>query len=132
MNERVERSLLGSFLVLAHCLSVFHASAADGKTSAAFFEKSIRPIFTEYCLKCHSTEQQKGELDLERFSSLAEVKKHPKVWQSVIEQLANNEMPPKDKPQPAPAQREQLLTWIDAVLDEIAPPQADWSKPNEA
>src|SRR5207237_9567923 len=30
------------------------------------------------------------------------------------------EMPPKEKPQPTQAQREQLLNWVNAVLDEIA------------
>src|SRR4029077_16402126 len=32
----------------------------------------------------------------------------------------NNEMPPKEKPQPTPVEREQLFTWVNAVLDEIA------------
>src|SRR5262245_58728228 len=66
------------------------------------FRSRIQPMLQEYCLKCHSTEKHKGDLDLERFSSLDEVMKHPKVWQAVAEQLANSEMPPKDKPQPNP------------------------------
>src|SRR6185436_16740537 len=85
-----------------------------------FFEESVRPILNEYCLKCHSTEKHKGDLDLERFSSLSEIRKHPKVWQDVVEQLANSEMPPKEKPQPSTAQRERLLSWANAVLDDIA------------
>src|SRR5947207_3581625 len=88
------------------------------------FDKTIRPLFSEYCLKCHSTEKHKGDMDLERFSSLGEVKKHPKVWQMVAEQLGSNEMPPKEKPQPSPKQREQLLAWVNSVLDEIALAQA--------
>src|SRR6266404_4838604 len=54
------------------------AAESDGA-----FQKSIRPLLSEYCLKCHSTEKHKGDMDLERFSSLAEIKKHPKVWQTV-------------------------------------------------
>src|SRR5688572_5528999 len=88
--------------------------------TAANYEKEIRPLLKEYCLGCHSTEKQKGELDLERFSSLTEVKKHPKIWQGVIEQVSLDEMPPKDKPQPSKQQKEQLLAWINSVLDEIA------------
>src|SRR5580765_3806155 len=88
--------------------------------AAADYEREIRPLLKEYCLGCHSTEKHKGDLDLERFSSLDEVKKHPKVWQSVVEQLSNNEMPPKDKPQPTSTQREQLLAWVNAALDEMA------------
>lgn len=87
---------------------------------AASFEAYIRPILKEFCLDCHSTKEQKGELDLEQFSSLAEVKKHPKIWQRVIEQITDKEMPPKNKPQPTAAQLEHLLAWAQAVLDEVA------------
>src|SRR5260221_560774 len=89
-------------------------------STGAEFKKSIQPMLKEYCLKCHSEEKHKGDLNLEQFSSIGEVKKHPKIWQTVVEQISNNEMPPKEKPQPAPAQREQLLTWANAVLDEVA------------
>src|SRR5437867_1567471 len=94
--------------------------AGSEAANSQFFEKSIRPLFTQYCLKCHSTEKHKGDMDLERFVSWSEVLRHPKVWQAVAEQLANNEMPPKDKPQPAPAEREQLTAWVNATLEKIA------------
>ena len=80
--------------------------SAEVDTSAAYFNQSIRPLLSEFCLKCHSTEKQKGELDLERFASMTELKKHPKVWQGVIEQLSSREMPPKEKPQPTSDQRD--------------------------
>ena len=83
MNKRTEPNLL-AWLVAAGCLlGACLAHAADGNTSPAFFNQSIQPILTEYCLKCHSTEKQKGDLDLERFPSLSEVKRHPKIWQGV-------------------------------------------------
>jgi hypothetical protein len=88
--------------------------------AAADFDKEIRPLLKEYCLGCHSSEKHKGDLDLERFTSLSEVSKHPKVWQGLVEQLSLGEMPPKEKPQPSSAQREQLITWANGVLDEIA------------
>jgi len=46
--------------------------------------------------------------------------KHPKVWQGVVEEISLGEMSPKEEPQPAPQQREQLLTWAKNMLDEIA------------
>src|SRR3989449_5850201 len=88
--------------------------------TAADYEREIRPLLKEYCLGCHSTEKHKGDLDVERFSSLSEVMKHPKVWQSVVEQISLGEMPPKEKPQPAEAQRVRLLGWANGVLDDIA------------
>src|SRR6266567_589817 len=87
--------------------------------TAADYEREIRPLLKEYCLGCHSTAKHKGDLDLERFTSLSEVMKRPKVWQGVVEQISLGEMPPKEKPQPAEAQRVQLLGWANRVLDDI-------------
>src|SRR5262249_7568732 len=36
------------------------------------FNSQVRPLLNEFCLKCHSTEKHKGDLDLERFTSLSE------------------------------------------------------------
>jgi hypothetical protein len=111
--------VLGSLALI--CLGLASpASGASTNTSPAFFKESIRPLLDEYCLRCHSTKEQKGELDLERFSSLDQIKKHPKIWQRVFEQISTGEMPPKNKPQPDAVQRERLLAWTQATLDEIA------------
>jgi hypothetical protein len=102
------------------------ASPARGADDAApavlekEFAGGIRPMLERFCLECHSSAKQKGDLDLERFSSLGEVLKHPRVWQEVVTQLSLGEMPPKEKPQPAPAERERLLAWVNAALDEAA------------
>src|SRR5437868_2079731 len=89
-------------LLLVSLSSCLLTASAQQPVDPASFDKAIRPMLQEYCLKCHSTEKHKGDLDLERFTSLSEVKRHPKIWQTVVEQLTNNEMPPKEKPQPAP------------------------------
>ena len=78
----------------------FGAEPRDLAAQSAIFEKTIRPLVRDYCVTCHSTEKQEGKLDLERFSSLEQVRKQLKVWQHVHEQLAIGEMPPKEKPQP--------------------------------
>ena len=110
------RASLAAFLLLTSLGGPLRAAAGD----AEFFDQSIRPLLKEYCLKCHSTEEQKGDLDLEIFTSLAEVKRQPKVWLSVAEQLANNEMPPKKKTQPTPEEKARLAGWVGATLDAMA------------
>lgn len=118
------KSATGSLVWLALLTAPLHfmapLGAAPVETSQAFFEKAVRPTLGEYCLKCHSAEKHKGDLDLERFTQITEVKRQPKVWQAVIEQLNQGEMPPKEKPQPGADQREQLVDWANAVLDEVA------------
>lgn len=90
------------------------AGASEGGFAA------VKPILDEYCLTCHSTAKQKGDFDLEIHASPAGLKKHPKVFQQVVQQMLDGEMPPKDKKQPSPAQRELLLTWIRTALDTVA------------
>lgn len=55
------------------------------------FEKSVRPVLRDYCVTCHSTEKQKGELDLERFTTVASIKKQTEVWEHILDQLATGE-----------------------------------------
>ena len=91
---------------------------------ASDFQKEIRPLLTEFCVKCHSTKDHKGDLDLERFKSLDTVKSAPKILQQVEEQLELGEMPPKDKPQFSTTQKAKLLVWVRATLAEIAKSRA--------
>lgn len=81
---------------------------------------AIKPIIDEFCLTCHSTTKQKGDFDLEIHASAEGLRRHPKVWQHVVSQMNDGEMPPKDKPQPTPEQREKLLAWIRTSLDTVA------------
>ncbi len=108
----------GCFFVVATCA---YGQAPDPTApSARIFAEDVLPLVKTYCADCHSAEKQKGELDLERFSSLAEVIKHPGPWQSVAEQLADREMPPKDEAQPTDEERRRLLDGVNALLDAAA------------
>ena len=82
------RQIHGRRLLTLFCIPFLavHLFADSSET----FDKTIRPILADRCFACHSAKKQKGDLDLERFTLLAEVKKDPAVWQSVQEQLANN------------------------------------------
>ncbi len=95
-------------------------SSLGGRAATADFQMEIRPLLNEFCTKCHSTKDHKGDLDLERFSSLDAVKRDAKVWLQVEEQLELAEMPPKDKPQLSSAQRAKLVAWVRGTLHEVA------------
>ena len=81
---------------------------------------SVKSDFKEFCLTCHSAEKHKGDVDLEQFRTLDDIRKQPKVWQAVVEQMELGEMPPKDKPQPTAVRREAMLDWTRATLDQLA------------
>jgi hypothetical protein len=83
------------------------------------FKEQIWPLLADRCVTCHSEEKQKGELDLEPLATLDQARRHPKIWQSIAEQLENNEMPPKKEPQLSAEEKERLIGWIRGTLDAI-------------
>src|SRR3954464_6867516 len=84
------------------------------------YERDIQPVLKEYCITCHSTKKQKGDLDLERFTSMELARRDPSVWEHALEQFANQEMPPQDKPQPSPEQMGRLTGWMQDTLEGVA------------
>ena len=112
------------FVFLANLALVFiqpgsgfaRESAVNWEAIGKEYSEGVLPLLQRYCLKCHSTEKSKGELDLERFRELAQVRGDLKPWQKLIHQLVNDEMPPKKSPQLSAAQERRLLAWVDSLL----------------
>lgn len=75
-----------------------------------------RAILQTYCLNCHSTEKQKGDLDLEA----SDIHQEPHVWENVLDQMQLGEMPPKKEKQLSAAEKKQLTDWVRGTLDQIA------------
>ncbi|MFN0195100.1 MAG: DUF1592 domain-containing protein [Planctomycetaceae bacterium] len=88
----------------------------DFATLSDEYSQQIQPLVKQFCLDCHSTEKLQGELDLERFSTLKDVRTATKVWLKVAEQLDIGEMPPADAPQPTKEERQTLRDWIERYL----------------
>ena len=117
---RMAKPLQRTLPAWAGALALAFASVLPCLAGMADYGRTIQPLLKQYCLGCHSTEKHKGDLDLERFTSLDEILKHPKPWQEVLEKLSLNEMPPKEKPQPTPAERGRLIAWVNSALDNVA------------
>jgi hypothetical protein len=113
----MRRTLPPACLLLMLCLA--SAMPAQGADNASF-ATTIHPIIGDFCLGCHSTAKHKGDLDLEANASPAGLQSHPLIWQRVIEQLADGEMPPDGKPQPSPEQKAALCAWAHDGLAVVA------------
>lgn len=81
------------------------------------YRERIRPLVATYCAGCHSTKDKKGDLDLERFGALDDIRKDARPWLHVVEQIETGEMPPNKKPQPTDAEKTALIRWTRAMLD---------------
>ncbi len=104
-----------SIKAIASCLAL-HGIALG----ADDFQSSILPLLKERCNSCHSTKKQKGDLDLERFASVADIKREPMIWEGVLDQMNMGEMPPKKEPQFSTEQKTLLTQWVQDRLEEVA------------
>ncbi|MFN3648960.1 MAG: DUF1592 domain-containing protein [Armatimonadota bacterium] len=114
------RPLLSALAVLAACGVGLAARTPAPSPFAALskeYQREIRPLMKQYCLGCHSTAKKAGELDLERFSTLAEARRGAAAWTHVVEMLESREMPPKGAKQPTQPQRAKLVSWVQRFLD---------------
>ena len=85
------------------------------------FKSTQQPLLTEYCFGCHSTTENQGELDLQQFRSVDDMRHNAAPWQRVIEMLDDGEMPPKDaKRQPTKREVDSIRSWVRSLLDAIA------------
>jgi hypothetical protein len=103
------------------------ATSPDARTFDALgkeFTGDVVPLLQTYCLDCHSGDEPEGDLSLERFTSLAEVRTDTTVWQKVLHQLADQQMPPEDSPQPTDSENRLLHTWLRTYLATEAVAQA--------
>ena len=89
------------------------------------YSKAIRPLLQRYCLTCHSTSQKIGELDLERFSDAAAVRRDLQVWPRVIDMVESGQMPPEASLQPSGAERRQILEWARACWSRKRDPERE-------
>ncbi len=82
------------------------------------YESAQKSALKKYCLSCHSAAEKQGELDLEQFHSVADMRRNVVPWQRVVEMMDDGEMPPKDaETQPSKQEHTSLRNWVRAVLD---------------
>ncbi|MGC1272441.1 MAG: DUF1592 domain-containing protein [Planctomycetaceae bacterium] len=81
------------------------------------YAADARPVLERYCVDCHAAAEPAGELDLEGFATLDDVRRKAAAWVKVAEMLDDGQMPPEDAEQPTPAERARLRTWVERYLD---------------
>lgn len=88
------------------------------------YQPKVQPLLKTYCYKCHSGDDAEGEIDLESFATMADVRRSPKIWLKVREMLESRQMPPKEKKQPTDEERSRLQTWVRDYLQSEAQARA--------
>ncbi|MDA7597660.1 DUF1592 domain-containing protein [bacterium] len=91
------------------CASVVSIFGADQNSE-------IQVFFGKHCVACHGEEKQKGDMRLDDFSKF-----DAETWELIYEQIASQEMPPDDEPQPTDAERGAIQKHVLAVATQEGP-----------
>ena len=73
-----------------------------------------------YCLECHSGEKPKASLDLSRFDSMDKILSEALLWDDILIQLSQGDMPPKEAELPTLNERSEFLNWVESSLQKAA------------
>ncbi len=86
------------------------------KVDATGFGQQVQPFLKEHCVSCHGPEKQKGDLRLDTLPNRFEDAATAAKWAEVVHVLNRHEMPPEEKPQPAPAAASRFAEWLEGEL----------------
>ena len=100
-------------------------AAPAPSSSAAGAEREVGQLLDKYCYTCHGRGKHKGDLAMDDYPATADKLKAPKVWELVLHHVHTGEMPPDDKPQPTPAERERITQWLEDTLFHFDPAHPD-------
>lgn len=89
-------------------LTLFTRHAFAVEPEVHFPEKHFT-FLEKYCLDCHDSLTEKGEVNLEDLSFHIETIEQAENWQKVLSTLNSGEMPPEDKKQPEGTEKADFL-----------------------
>ncbi|MEC9092445.1 MAG: c-type cytochrome domain-containing protein, partial [Planctomycetota bacterium] len=85
------------------------------------FEKNIRPIFEQKCVRCHNPSEAEGGLDLTSAEGLLKGSENGKVIlfdqlddSQLLQQVISKSMPPKGAQPLTPKEIDTIQTWLDS------------------
>ncbi len=85
---------------------------AVGNEPAAPDWKSIEPLLSAKCYRCHGGEKTKGKVDLKVLAGDPKFGEKFELWNRVHETVEHGEMPPDEDDALDPAEQQKITAWI--------------------
>ena len=76
-------------------------------------------LLDDYCFTCHDDAQKEAGLSLEPFA-MADVARHPEVWEKVVRKLRTRQMPPVGEDRPDERTYDVVVAALEGALDRAA------------
>ena len=92
-------------------------------TGSASINSTAQPFLKEYCLRCHGSDEAKGDLRLDQLDTDLSQPTTFERWRGVVARMQSGEMPPPKEPRPKPEQMVDIVRQLSAQLDKAAAKQ---------
>jgi len=102
-------------------LQLLTGAVLSGGVQGDAFLSDVRPLLESNCLECHRGAKAKGGVNLAPFTNAASLYRDPKLWESVIRQVEERAMPPRDEEQPSEDARLRFHDGLTALLENPDP-----------
>src|SRR5882672_5424024 len=114
----------GLAATLLLCVQVRILAQPGNAATAGSPASSQHQFLDRYCVTCHNERLKTGGLSLAA-ADLSRIGTQPELWEKVLRKLHTGVMPPPGTPQPAEAERHEMLAWLETSLN-----AASAAKPN--
>ena len=115
MRQILHRLLLVAMPFLSFSSAMTFAQRAAEIPTSQILDNTLQ----QYCVVCHNETLRTADFSLEGVTA-SELSKHTSALEKVLRRLASGEMPPTGMPRPSDSARFELVSWLEARLDEHA------------
>lgn len=120
MTYRVARSLFPAATVGVWFAVCAFAWAQPGKDSDELsWDRNIRGLYGKYCLGCHNESKTRGDVNLALAENPRQIREQFQTWQIALGALRDEAMPPDDANQPTAEERDLMIRFLEATLQEL-------------
>ena len=115
MSQILHRLPLVAMLFLSFSSAMTFAQRAAEIPTSQILDNTLQ----QYCVVCHNETLRTADFSLEGVTA-SELSRHASALEKVLRRLASGEMPPTGMPRPSDSARFELVSWLEARLDEHA------------
>ncbi|MDQ3440744.1 MAG: DUF1587 domain-containing protein, partial [Planctomycetota bacterium] len=92
---------------------------------AGEYHSTVLPLLQKYCYECHADGMDSGDLEMDSYESLQDLRNDVKTWQKVLQYARTQTMPPPKADQPTQDERDALVEALHRELYQIDPANPD-------